>query len=240
MRRFILLVSALLLVSANENAWGQVRYTVTDLTFPGGSQSFAYAINNSGQVVGSCIPSGGTYSHPFLYSGGTMQDLGVLPGYVAGWAVGVNSSGQVAVDYSDNTHRDYAFLYSGGTMQNLGTLPDGWSTDPNGINDRGQVVGCAEVPNETATAYDLHAFLYSNGTMQDLDGLNAPGTQAIGINNSGQVVGYGTISSGSGEYVHAFLYGDGTMHDLGAFPGGLQSTAYAINNSGQVVGTAIR
>jgi len=34
----------------------------------------------------------------------------------------------------------------------------------------------------------------------------------------------------------AFLYSDGAITDLGTLPGGNYSQAYAINNSGQIVG----
>ncbi|MBV9274591.1 MAG: hypothetical protein JO333_11905, partial [Verrucomicrobia bacterium] len=55
-------------------------------------------------------------------------------------------------------------------------------------------------------AVNLHAFLYTAGTVQDLNNLLAtnPGwilQTATGINNAGQIVGYGTING----QIHAFL-----------------------------------
>ena len=54
MRRQIVAVAVAVLLSfAGRSAWGDVQYTVTDLgTLPGGSESCAYGINASGQVVG--------------------------------------------------------------------------------------------------------------------------------------------------------------------------------------------
>ncbi|MBI5747805.1 MAG: hypothetical protein HZA00_01680 [Nitrospinae bacterium] len=104
MRRFLesskrfffisLLVVGLLLIEKG-SAWA-ISYTITDLgTLPGGNQSYAYGINNSGQVVGSAFTEAGYY-HAFLYSGGVMQDLGTLGG-THSFASGINDSGQVVV-----------------------------------------------------------------------------------------------------------------------------------------------
>lgn len=59
-------------------------------------------------------------------------------------------------------------------------------------------------------------------------------SQAYGINNKGQVVGYSSTTSGQS---HAFLWQTGTMTDLGTLGGNFNSSkAYDINNKGQVVG----
>jgi probable HAF family extracellular repeat protein len=81
-----------------------------------------------------------------------------------------------------------------------------------------------------------HAFLYTPGTViQDLGTL--PGgsfSQAQGINDSGQVVGWSFL--GGTSTTHAFLYTPGTvMQDLGTLGGGY-SNGLDINNLGQVTG----
>ena len=71
--------------------------------------------------------------------------------------------------------------------------------------------------------------------MQDIDPLDGSGgSYASGINNSGQVAGYGWNSDDT--ILHAFLYSNGSMQDLGTLAGGGTSWAYGINNNGQVVG----
>ncbi len=77
-------------------------------------------------------------------------------------------------------------------------------------------------------------------TCKDLGTLPVPyniGTTAYGLNNAGQVVGYGAVNGGSSY--HAFLYTPGVgMQDLGTLPDPYnnRSFAYGINDAGQVVG----
>jgi len=119
----------------------------------------------------------------------------------------------------------HAVLYSDGVTHDLGTL-GGYSSVAYGINDRGQVVGTAD---GLGIGFD-RAFLYSNGVMHDL-GFSGV---AYAINNHTQVVGSVFDASYNS---HAFLYSDGRMRDLGTLGGGT-STAYGINESGQVVGVS--
>ncbi|QJD98693.1 DUF3466 family protein [Massilia forsythiae] len=59
------------------------------------------------------------------------------------------------------------------------------------------------------------------------------GSNVSDLNNLGQVVG----SLRSGDSYHAFVYTNGDLTDLGTF-GGTDSHAYAINDHGQVAGSA--
>ena len=69
--------------------------------------------------------------------------------------------------------------------------------------------------------------------MKDLGTLGGAESNAIAINNNGQIVRSSTIASGLN---HAFLLNPGgTMKDLGTL-GGTESYALSINNSGQIVG----
>ena len=196
-------------------------YTVVDL----GASSSATAINGNGTITGS---SG---SHAFVYSGGTMTDLGTLGG-TASEGEGINTAGAVA-GYSTLTDRTYrAILYSNGRMVSLGTLGANYSV-AYALNDAGQVVGSSITANNLS-----HAFLYSAGKMIDLGTLggNQPGwsTTAASINSLGHVVGYSYLASGD---FHGFLYANHEMHDLGTL-GGSWSQAFAINDSEQITGQA--
>ena len=103
------------------------------------------AINAGGQVAGFAITSSGA-NHAFLYSNGTMQDLGTLPGFDGSDAMGINASGEVVGwNYVEATDVDHAFLYSKGAMVDLNTLISpaaGWTLAyASAINDSGQIVG---------------------------------------------------------------------------------------------------
>ena len=220
MKRLILGLLAFSLLAV-ENASGQVQYTVTDLGALPGYTSFAYGINNSGQVVGDLQNSSNLKLEGFSYSNGTMQALTGTTG-----AYAINKSGQIV----GGDGLGYACLYSGGTMLDLGTLlGDTYGSGAYAINDKGQIVGdCYK-----NSSYE-QAFLYIGGTMTNLGTL--PGGsqgEASGINYSGQICGSAVNSS---NRWHAILYSGGTMHDLGTLPGDLGSFASAINNSGQIVG----
>jgi probable HAF family extracellular repeat protein len=207
--------------------------TLTDLGTLAGDHSFAYAINNAGQVVGM-----NTAGHAFLYSDGTLTDLGTLGGYQS-VAYGINDAGQV-VGEADAvpSNSPHAFLYQDGVLRDLGTLGGSFSRAW-AINDAGQVAGDSRLVNEVS-----HAFLYQDGVMTDLGTLVGDNSEALceayAINDRGQVVGTSATSTDLYPVYHAFLYRNGVMTDLGALGGrDSYSVANGINDAGQVVGYSI-
>ncbi len=219
-------------------------------TLPGGFTSVGYAISGGErgrkdkreqgeeriQVTGSSGSADGS-NHAFLYSNGTMSDLGTLPNlgsqnsYSTGLAI--NKSGQVTGYSGVRYGAEHAFLYSNGKMSDLGTLPGGNVSGGYGVNESGEVTGTSGTSNAR------HAFLYRNGEMSDLGTLPG-GTFSAGfaINESGEVTGSSDAAEITPGNLHAFLYSHGRMLDLGTLPGEPSSEARGINRSGQVVGFA--
>lgn len=208
-----------------------VSYNVTDLGTLGGSVSLAYGVNASGQVVGGSTAADGS-PHAFLYTAGTMQDLGVLPGggtSAAGRSI--NDSGQVVGVATLANGQVRGFYYSGsGSLQDLGTFPGGSFSAATGINNAGTIVGESQLANGQYEGFVIG----SDGTMQDIGNLGGAYSAANGINNNGDIVGM----SDTIQHPRAFLLpsGGGPMQDLGTFPNGTFGGATAINASGQIVG----
>ena len=185
----------------------------------------ALDINASGQVIGFSGPD------VFLYSGGTTFDLGKL-----GLATSINNAGQIVGYNSASAH---AFLYDGGGLHDLGTL-GGNGSEADVINDSGQIAGAVY----GVGGLIKQAFLDSNGTVQDLgvpSGFHLGGTMVsfpLGISDAGEVVGV----FGDSPATQAFLYDNGTMYnlnDLVVNRSGIVNEAYAINSSGEIVGTMV-
>ena len=182
--------------------------TIATLGAPSGKGSVAFGINDSTQIVGDyttnfdfMITNSFGTNTAFLYDHGVTNNLSAVGGLGtlrAGSAVAINNQEQVtgyAINISSTIR--HAYLYSGGGMSDLGGL-DSVRTNSEGLalNNLGQVVGIAGTNfnfNDGITN-SSHAFLYTDGTMLDLNNLTtAPYTleSATGINDYGQIVGYG-------------------------------------------------
>ncbi|HEY3275848.1 MAG TPA: hypothetical protein VGJ94_04445 [Syntrophorhabdaceae bacterium] len=81
------------------------------------------------------------------------------------------------------------------------------------------------------------ASLWAGGTMKDLGTLGGYSSSGASINNLGQIAGSSDIFTDSTE-TRAFLYEKGVMKNLGTPAGATTSWATAINNKGQIAGTA--
>jgi hypothetical protein len=166
---------------------------------PGFSQSAASAINDAGQSVGF---SGGD---AVLWSPSGEGDSASgcrRKGYSD--AVAINDSGQ-SVGFSKTVNGQDAVLWSpSGKAIVLRNLSGGHYSDVYAINDAGQSVGYS---GEDAVLWSPSGKATNLGNIL---GSAWSGTQAVGINNSGDIVG-------NGEYhgeMSAFLL----MHVSGASP----------------------
>jgi probable HAF family extracellular repeat protein/cysteine-rich repeat protein len=216
-------VGAARTAALKEHAFLYAAGAMTDL-LPSSSQSRAYGINTAGQVAGT--RDGGSSS--FLYTGGTFTDLGNLGGS-ATIAFALNDAASVVGWSGTSTPSQHAFLYSGGMITDL--APSSASSHAFAINSSGQAVG-DDGPL---------AAVFGGGMPMDLTTLGGSDGRALGINDSGAIVGWSTTSSND---VHAFIVeGVGMPADLNdrlvPGTGWVLASATGINNVGQIVGCGL-
>jgi probable HAF family extracellular repeat protein len=234
---------------------------------PGGNNSQALWINNSGEVAGlsetgvndptcnSATPFQVLQTEGVIWEpDGTIHELAPLSGDAVSFALGINNKGQaVGVSGScSNTNippninpsssdPHGVFWDKDGVPTDLGSLTQGGSSFnvPASINDRGEVVGASLAPDGT-----VHPFLWTKETgMQDLGepkGAFATGVPCCHtINNSGQVVGFSAGADGP----HAFLWEHSEMFDLNNLippdSGWVLQFSVSINDRGEIVGWGV-
>jgi uncharacterized membrane protein len=99
-------------------------------------------------------------------------------------ATGINASGNI-VGFYEASAVVHGFLLSGGTYTTIDPL-GGTSASAQSINDIGQIAGSYR----DSAGPNPHGFLFSEGTYTIIDDpLATKGTNAIGVNNNGQIVG---------------------------------------------------
>lgn len=168
------------------------------------------------------------------------QDLGALG--TAAQAFGISANGTVVGEFDAPSGQIGAFIWTSKAGMTQLPSPAGSTEDwAFAVNDGGQAVGYSRIPSQ-------NAYLWSKGVPYNLGTLagGAGASIARGINRIGQVVGESSIQGEFGPVGnHAMLWvpnatngTTGTMYDLGTLEVNGSSRAYAVNEAGQVVGTA--
>ena len=205
------------------------RYTITDLGSLGGGVTDATAINAAGQVTGnSTLTLGG--SRAFVWSKGKMTDLGTLPGGDFSMGREINGSGEVAGSATDPDEISHPSLWKG---KSITAFQPG--SGPLAINDSGQFIGrcgvnVCEISNGTQTALPIPPHFILCGP--------------VAISNNGQVLGNCEVTNRVNDW-HGVVWANGTPTVLPTLGGTVATSttalplATAINNNGQVTGTAV-
>lgn len=225
----LVLVAAALVLGTLAGSAGAAGspFVAIDLGTPGGSSSFAFALNNAGQVFGFGVVSGDQHVFSWTPAGGIV-DIGDLGSANDVAFLMVNDTGRVAGSIRSGSTGDWhAFSWTqAGGMVNIGTLGGNWS-EPRAISNTGYIAG----DSATASGGDQDAFLWTPaGGIVDT-GVNTYSTSAV--NDAGQVVG---AAATYGGVEHAFSWTPaGGIVDLSSLGGG-SSFAVAVSNTGEVIG----
>lgn len=229
-RRSSILLSASLAAAASA---GQYRATELGL-LEGGAWSEGFAVNEQGQVVGAA-DTPNNY-HAFIWDMGVMTDLGILQGGTQSVAFSINNNGVIVGRADDADGHDRAVrwqLISGEwQIEDIGDLGGTFALATR-VNDLGKIVGYSATDTGPS-----HGFIWENGSMLDVGTLNYSGpfafSQALGLNNLGEVVGFAYMVLGGPE--HGYVYSGGAQQDI--TPPGRFSLAqgYNINDLGVIGG----
>lgn len=204
--------------------WGTQPRQIRTLPLLGGDRTgMALAINDVGQAVGISGSCSNTVFPPFVAAphavlwdsdrsvvdllnlGGTGNPSVLAAGNAA---LAINNRGEVTGTSSlvDNvTHHPFLWTKKTG-MVDLDVLPGDNIGAGLAINNEGDVVG-ASIAGADPLSGSSRAALWRNGQRFDLNTLALPNASlylltAFGINDAGQIVGFGATSSGE---LHGFL-----------------------------------
>jgi probable HAF family extracellular repeat protein len=130
------------------------------------------------------------------------------------------------------------------TITDLGVLKGDNESSGFFIDNLGEVVGCSDIQTAngypcTGTVPGQHAFTWSASKgMKDLGTLSgATVSGAIGVNDTGTVVGYSNVKGQPAENFVAVQWGPyGAITNLGTLSGGASSSAFQINSAGKISG----
>lgn len=209
--------------------FGFATFNVTNDTF-----TQLLGINDAGEVVGfhgMTVASGFNFQLPTTAGATATINTENFPNAAQTMVTSVANNGSTGGIYVDTAGTTHGFVNIGGTF----TTVDAPKTAFNqilGLNNAGQQVGYSSVipaGNVQQLAY-IHQ---ANGMFNYLTLPTNVNSQAVGIDESGEVVGFfqPTATTSSGFYQDA----NGKLTILNA-PGATSTTANAINNEGQVDG----
>lgn len=198
------------------------------LTVLGRGYHTVFALNDAGVGVGNSADGVAQ-----TFSIGGITPLGLPPSATHSQALGINDAGTIvgSAGSGGNAFSTSAFVLRNGTY---GELPfQGPPSVARDVNNGGTVL-----VNYLSTTFSPGSYVWSeSGGVVDLGKFTANGaTDAIAINDRGQVVGASVAADGA---FHAFLWENGTMTDLTTFGvrGEYGTSGLGISEQGDVFGT---
>ncbi len=158
-----------------------------------GAIGIAFDLDPAGRVVGQAeaAEAEDRVSRAFLFQNGVTAALADLGRGLSSSAQAINRNGAIAGFFEPARGQTHAFLFDTNGLRDLDTLNNAYSA-AYGMNNKGAVVGVMfNSPSD-----DDVAFLWSDGSMYNLNDLldtreNWNLVEAWGINDAGQIVGYG-------------------------------------------------
>ncbi len=192
---------------------------------------YAGDLNNLGEATGTGLAPNGMSEHGWIYSNGTLTDLGTL-GSTYSWGLGINDDTTVVGYSMVSSLVIHAFEWSNGSMQLMD--PGGYNfSRANAINHLGDTVG---ILNGFFGGFQttLRGYVTTGGLPTVLDTFGGTESRAEDINDHGQITGMARNANGQ---IRGFLHDTGVMNDIGDL-GDTYCWPLAINDKASIVGRA--
>jgi PEP-CTERM motif len=206
----------------------------TTVNFPGAASTMVTGINATGDLSGIWVDGSGV-NHGFTDIGGTFTTVDNPASTVFNQALGINNSDETVGYYAptiSGSPGDVSYSQKGGVFTAITGLPTNFNNQAVGINSDPTpwIVGFYQPDAALATSY---GYLDAGGTITTIDPFGSTFTQALGVNNSGEIVGF-YVDPTTGLQ-------DGYIDNGGVFTsfdpyGSVSTTINGVNNLGDIVG----
>jgi PEP-CTERM motif len=209
-------------------------HAFTVVNFPRAASTQVTGINGAGDLSGFYVDTSGN-THGFTRIGGSFATVDNPHSTVFNQALGINNSNETVGYFAPTatgTPGDIAYSQTGGSFTNINALlPANFNSQAVGINSTATpwIVGFYQPDVGLTTS---PGFVDEGGTIITLDPFSSTFTQALGVNDLGEIVG---------SYVGADGNQHGYIDDNGAFtsfdpPGSASTTINGVNDKGDIVG----
>lgn len=205
--------------------------------FPGSVQTQVTGLNNEGVTVGFWVNAGGTntgfYSRNHqLHSVRFPTSDNAKPPFDQ--LLGVNDHNLAVGFYTDGQGTNHGFTYNIASHRyHQVHVPGDSNVSATGINNLGDIAGIAT--NDAGTQEGF--LLRSDGSVVHLDYPGASATQALGVNNGDEVVGFYMVGTGNNAQTHGFVWAPGIGFANVDDPNGIGATTInGVNDHGDLVG----
>lgn len=221
-------------------------YQFTAFDAPSALDTFPSDIDNAGRIAGILTELPATIQRAFIREVNGAISVFDVPGtstattiltFSGSGATGINDAGQLAGIFSDGTHIRGFVRAADGTTYTDFDVPGFVNMFTGAMNASGAVVGAAtnstgiDPPDVSFTSFLRNPD--GTFTIFDVPGAINSGTQAGGINDNGDIVGFFEDAVGT----HGFLRETGGAFTILDVPGAVSTLAFGIDDLGRIVGS---
>jgi len=230
MKRLARAIGAAIIAAAPTLAHAVTFSDIVDPSNPSFTQ--ALGVNNAGTIVGY---GNATTFNGFELNNGILTRQNVAGADGGTQVTGISGAG-TTVGFSITGGVTSGFTQSGGTFTPV-NQPGAVFTQLLGINQAGTQIAGYSSFTDILGATGQQAFLLVGATYTNINALLPANlnSQATGVNNNGEVVGFYQLTPNTNPTFDGFTDINGTIASL-VFPNAVSTQALGVNDLGQIVG----